>query len=108
MPRAVRGFYQHNHGGIYFVPGIVEIDERTGEPRVLYFSVGDRVWITRAFEEFFGAVPSLSRPGVFEARFRRMKASAALKEIAIRTIQRKIIEDMLPLSASLLRQRRPR
>lgn len=56
MPVIRPGLYRHYKGGLYAVPGVVLIDEKTGKPQVLYLSLSERVWIGRDYDEFASGV----------------------------------------------------
>ena len=52
VPSIRSGVYQHYRGGIYWVPGVVVIEEETGHYRVIYWSLKKRVWWARPFKQF--------------------------------------------------------
>lgn len=106
-PKIRAGIYRHYKGGLYFVPGIVAIDEATGKASVPYYSLSMRVWIHRFHEEFTGTVllqepnsidPTEQHVARIRARFERLDLEQ-LKEEAISCGKLAVALASLPLSS---------
>lgn len=52
LPKIPSGVYQHYRGGLYWVSGVVSIDEESGKYRVQYWSLVKRVWWGREYVVF--------------------------------------------------------
>lgn len=84
------GIYRHYKGGLYFVPGLVAIDEATAEPTVLYYSLAMRVWIHREHASFTSTVTlegpcsadplDHGRQRIVRARFERLDRKQLAEE----------------------------
>jgi hypothetical protein len=52
VPSIQSGVYRHWEGNLYWVPGIVSLDEESGRYRVLYRALASNVWWAREYADF--------------------------------------------------------